>query len=161
MNTTLITQTLESPLRVKKSSDIAHTAINVVRSADVDHSKLKRQLKRGGITCIISLIAAISILLFIVFGPKLQEPVSLLVILFLITSLVLFVVAVFTTIGPLITTLAYEKLQLVQANTESLDLQEEAERMRELLLMFREADVQDLQKIKEKHKDDLDALLCT
>jgi len=165
MNMTLSTKASNTAPHANKSNDIARHAIALVRKADVDKSKLERQIRRGSIASIAGLIGTVGVFLFIVLGPTLQEPTLLFVVFLLITCLALFVMAVLTTAGPMMTAFAYHKIRLAQARGESLEVQEEFEQVRRKLEVavgifqkVQRSDKQEWQNIIENHKDDITAI---
>ena len=92
---------------------------------NTDQHKLKRQLWRSGLTCVGSLIGAVGLSLFIVFGRELDERAAVFVAFLLVVCACLFVVSVFAFITPMLDVFAFQRILAIQKEIECCELTEQ------------------------------------
>ncbi len=113
---------------------VAHDGIGL---AEIDTNRLRRQIRRGVWTVVTSLIMIIVLLLILAKSPRLSG-VSLDLVLFVLATLaLLFVVAVVTTAGPMVTAFLLQRFKAAQKSLEVAEVQDNlevaSEIMREIL----------------------------
>ena len=113
---------------------VGHDGIGL---AEIDTNRLRRQIRRGVGTVVTSLIMIVVLLLILAKGPRLSA-VSLDLVLFVLATLALmFVVALVTTVGPMVTAFLLQRFKAAQKSLEVAEVQEvlgvASEIMREIL----------------------------